>query len=155
MIIKRNHPFLGLYTIGIAALFLIGFLTLVVFGAGSYRGIVESREENNLDRASLAYITTVTKSADQGAISVGKGPEGDMLVIAEKDTGYETRVYLSDGALKEEYRDAEQKTAPDKASTIVKTDTFTIEDMGKGLLKVTTGEGQVFVFAGEKGGSNE
>ena len=152
MVIKRNHPLLGLYTIGIAALFLIGFLTLVVFGAGSYRGIVESREENNLDRASLAYITTVTKSADQGAISVGEGPEGSMLVIAEPGTGYETRIYMSEGMLKEEYRPADRKPAPDKAQDIVATKTFTVEEMDHGLLKVTTGEGQVFVYAGKKGG---
>ena len=41
----HNRSLLGMYTIGIAALFLVGFLLLVVFGAGSYRGTVDAREQ--------------------------------------------------------------------------------------------------------------
>ena len=53
-----NRSLLGMYTIGIAALFLVGFLLLVVFGAGGYRDTVDARESHSQQRALLSYITT-------------------------------------------------------------------------------------------------
>ena len=47
---------LGLYTIGIAALFLAGFFLLVVFGAQSYRDTVGGQNRNGEARAELAYL---------------------------------------------------------------------------------------------------
>ena len=67
---------LGLYTIGIAALFLAGFFLLVVFGAGSYRNTVSAQNDNMASRALLSYLSTTVKGHDSaGAVRVEEGTE--------------------------------------------------------------------------------
>ena len=51
---EDNRSPLGLYTIGIAALFLAGFFLLVVFGAQSYRNTVAGQNGNMRSRALLS-----------------------------------------------------------------------------------------------------
>ena len=43
---KEHRSPIGLYTIGVAALFLAGFFLLVVFGAQSYRNTVAGQNGN-------------------------------------------------------------------------------------------------------------
>lgn len=174
-----NRSLLGLYTIGIAALFLLGFLLLVVFGATGYRGTVDARETHSQERALLSYISTSVQQTELGHVHVeslgatggsaggdidndgvnaedkhaGSGTAaGQMLVLEDADTGYVTRIYLADGKLIEEYRNANTSPDPTQGRVIGETDTFTIEEAADGLLKVTTGEGSVLVYTGTPSG---
>ena len=67
---KNNRSLLGIYTIGIAALFLVGFLLLVVFGAGSYQDSVGARESHSAQRALLSYISTSVQQTELGHVHV-------------------------------------------------------------------------------------
>ena len=189
----NNRSLLGLYTIGIAALFLVGFLLLVVFGAGSYRGTVDAREQHSQQRALLSYIATSVQQTELGRVHVeslgapadgsgaattadaagttgntdnteadldndgvnaedthaGSGTAaGQMLVLDDGDTGFVTRIYLADGQLIEEYRNASTKPDPTQGRVIGNTSTFAIDAVADDLLRVTTDEGQVLVYIG-------
>ena len=67
----QSQTLTGLFAIGITALFLAGFLTLVVFGAKAYRATVAGQRDNNELRSQLSYISTMCKSMDaSGAVTV-------------------------------------------------------------------------------------
>ena len=55
---EKSSP-LGLYTIGIAALFLLGFLLLVVFGAGIYKDAVTGKDQNDHDKRGHLYSSSI------------------------------------------------------------------------------------------------
>ena len=88
------------------------------------------------------------RTADQtGAVSVEPGPQGDALVLADagEDTGYETRIYVYDGQLMEEYAASESSFDPAAAQAVARTDTFTVT-MDGGLVSVTTDQGSIRVY---------
>ena len=144
----RAHPdgaqHAGLFTIGIAALFLVGFLLLVVFGARTYRGTVESRSRNGEIRAQLSYFSAIVKAGDRsGAVYVRESAYGPSLVV-EEPSGYALRVYCKDGQLLEDYAKADADLRPEGAQVIGRTERFEVELEG-GLLTVSTDEGQVLL----------
>ena len=102
---KNRHAGLGLYTIGIAALFLAGFFLLVVFGAQSYRSTVGGQNRNMQSRALLSYLSTTVKGYDaEGAVGIDEdGEVGKVLILREGRSGYALRIYRADGMLVEDY----------------------------------------------------
>lgn len=137
---------LGLYTIGIAALFLAGFFLLVVFGAGSYRNTVSGQNDNMDSRVLLSYLSTTVKGHDSaGAVRVEEGTEGSILILADGDTGYALRVYRSGGVLVEDYAPADAELRPGEAQSIGETAVFTVERQGSDLLRLTTDAGQILL----------
>ena len=95
---RDGHAGLGLYTIGIAALFLAGFLLLVVFGAQSYRNTVDGQNRNMHSRALLSYLSTTVKAYDAGgALRIDEDKEvGKVLVLSEGGSGYALRILSPD-----------------------------------------------------------
>ena len=153
---KRSEaPSIGLFTIGIAALFLVGFLLLVVFGASTYRNIVESQNKNNETRATLSYLSAVAAANDsRSAASILDTEEGQMLVIRD-ESGYALRIFCRDHALWEHY--GPEKREPDmaKAQLIGDTSVFRIQEIKDGLYQVTTDEGTCLLhFRSEGGGQS-
>ena len=99
--VKRsgNSP-LGLYTIGIAALFLAGFFLLVVFGAQTYRNTVEVQTNNNRNRALLSYFQTCVRSSDSaGSVYTVDSEYGPVLIVRDEDTGYGLHIFCWNGQL--------------------------------------------------------
>lgn len=139
---KRSEaPSIGLFTIGIAALFLVGFLLLVVFGASTYRNTVESQTGNNETRATLSYLTAVARANDaEGAVFIRDWNHGQMLVIRD-GSGFALRIFCKDHALWEEYGSEKRDPNPEKAQLIGETSVFTVEEEKDGLYRVTTDEG--------------
>ena len=102
----------GLFAIGIAALFLAGFLLLVVFGAKTYRGTVERQRENGQLRAQLSYFSTIVKAGDAaGAVEVQQSAYGPVFVVTD-EVGYALRVYRWEGKLVEDYAAALRRSGP-------------------------------------------
>ena len=86
---SAKGPSIGLFTIGIAALFLIGFLLLVIFGAQTYRNTVGSQNRNNEARATLSYLSAIAKAGDVVMI-LGKGHE-DYQILKDKTIHFDDR----------------------------------------------------------------
>lgn len=145
----RSSP-LGLYVIGIAALFLAGFLMLVIFGAQTYRNTVRVQNGNSETRATLSYISATVRAydtADAVDLSQAQLPDGSasqVLTLADGDTGYALRVYAWQGHLMEEYARADAEITPSASNVIGETQTFEAVKDGN-LLRVKTDEGNVLL----------
>ena len=137
---------LGLYTIGIAALFLAGFFLLVVFGAQSYRDTVAEQDGNGTTRTLLSYLSTCVRANDTaGAVSVRDSEYGPVLVVADGETGYAFRLYRTEDGLVEDFAAADAALRPEEAELIGATDTFEITELSDGLLAVYTDAGRVLL----------
>ncbi len=141
---QRKTVSTGLFTIGIAALFLAGFFLLVIFGARIYQGTAGRQERNEESRAELAYFTTIMKAGDvAGAVELRDSEYGQVFVLRD-GTGYALRVYLCEGRLLEEYEAADAPLDPERAQVIGRTETFAVTEEA-GLIRVRTDAGQVLL----------
>lgn len=150
---RENGSSLGYFTIGIATLFLAGFLLLVVFGAQSYRSAVAGQNQNMRSRALLSYIVTCVKSNDaDNAITVTETENGPVLVITDTDTGYALYIYRHEGDLVEEFNLPGSPLSPENAEVIGQTETFEIAALSDGLMSVATDAGHVLLRVRSEGG---
>ena len=145
---QKSSP-LGLYTFGIAVLFLAGFLLLVILGAEAYRNTEESRNRNFESRAVLSYIAAAVRGNDSsGEIRVleGQGPEGSDVLLIGDGSGYASRVYLSGGMLLEDYGPEDSALRTEGAQKIGKAGSFEASlDPDTGFLEVMTDDGNVLL----------
>lgn len=151
MMIKnaRSSP-VGLYVIGITALFLAGFLMLVIFGAQTYRHTVGVQSANNRARATLSYISAAVRASDAaGAVEVSDaglvdGTATRVLSLSDGDSGYQLRIYQSGDSLIEEYARSDAPLDPSAGSVVGETEVYEVEMEG-GLLRVTTDDGSILL----------
>jgi len=144
---QQERSPLGLYTIGIAALFLGGFMLLVVFGAITYQNTVSYQETNNRTRSLLSYFVTSVQS--NGKVTVKEGDNGQELVIADGNTGYGMHIYRYEGNLLEEYKEIHADLNPVNANVIGKTDLFQIEKIEEDALRIYTDAGNIIIHIEE------
>ncbi len=144
---QKKSSYLGLYSIGIALIFLAGFFMLVIFGAQCYRSTVMERDANIKTRSVLSYLSAVVREGDSsGAVSVERDSVlGDVLTVRDGDSGYAFKVYSRGGKLLEEYVPAESEPDADSAETIGETESFAVTEMRGGLLMIDTDEGRVLI----------
>lgn len=136
------------FSLALFVLMLGCVLLLAVFGAQVYGTLTQSQNRNKAVRASLSYVAARLRAADEEqAVSVVPGPQGDALLLSDvgEATGYQTRIYLYDGWLMEEYTDEQSEFAPDGAQPVARTDTFAVTVNGS-LATVTTDQGTICVF---------
>lgn len=118
-------------------------LLLVIFGSSIYHAVEQSRTADNVERAGTAYLASRIAASDSvDALSRAQGPEGDMLVISEQVNGQilETRLYLYQGQLLEDYALSGTAINPHGATPIVSTEVFSFS-YDDGLLSVRTSSG--------------
>ncbi len=125
------------------AVFFSALLMALTCGVNVYRKVSDIQTANSSMREGLELIQNLVRSNDASeSIAFGDGPEGRSLVIVQHlDSGtYETRVYLHEGRIVQEYSLAGSAYTPDKASVICSSNTFSFsyED---GLLSVSTDQG--------------
>lgn len=136
------------FSLALFVLMLGCVLVLAVFGAQVYGALTVSQNRNKAVRASLSYVAARLRSTDEvQAVTVEPGPQGDALVLSDvgEDTGYETRIYVYDGQLMEEYAQEQSAFDPSAAQPIARTGSFTVRVDGS-LVTVTTDQGTVRVF---------
>lgn len=150
------RSYLGIYTIGVAALFLAGFFLLVVFGAQSYRGIVAAQTANNTNRALLSYFATCINSNDaNGAVYISDSEYGQVLEIPDGSTGYGLRIYACGGKLYETYEALDAALNPEEDIAIGDTQVFRAEFVQDGLLRITTDAGSTLVALRSEGSGRD
>ena len=142
----RSGSPLGLYTVGTAALFLAGFLLLVMFGARTYRDVAANQTGNNDARALLSYLSTCVRGSDRaGRVSVQDSAYGPVLTVGDSGS-YALRIYQYDGQLLEEYRSAGTELDPENATILGSTSTFLVDLPTPDTLKITTDAGDVLLY---------
>ncbi len=140
-----KNPIL-LLSVGLAALFLLGFLLLVNFGARSYSNVVDSQYDNMDNRALGAYLAASVKANDSaGALRVDDSEYGNVLVVTDAESGYALRYYLYNGQLAEDFARIGSPLDPENAQMIGPTGTISVE-FEEGLLTVTTDAGRTLLY---------
>lgn len=136
------------YPLLLFGIIVVSLLFLVTSGAGLYSGIVQAQARSRAARAALSYLSAKVQAADAaGAVQLGEGPAGAALLLQEQvgKELYETRIYLYDGALREEYAPAAAPLHPDTAEQIQPLGQFELTRVGPRLLLVRTEYGQIHI----------
>lgn len=131
----RTSP-MGIFLMALFAVFLVVDIIAVVLGTDAYAAIHRRYQEDEQAQAVLGPVIAAVRANDtQGALGVGTGPEGRSLVLIESlDTGtYETRIYLWQGKIVEEYALAGAAYTPQKATVLAEATSFDFS-YSKGLL---------------------
>ncbi|MBR3275474.1 MAG: DUF4860 domain-containing protein [Eubacterium sp.] len=151
---RKESPSMGGFTIAIMALFLAGFLLLVILGAKSFKNASGLQNGNNGTRVLLSYLSTTLRGYDaEGAVTVREEAGGQVLEIAEGNTGYSLKLYTHEGKLMEEFTRAGRPLNPEEAEVIGETAEFSVEQPDPGVLLLKTDAGTVLVhLRSEKGG---
>lgn len=135
------------FTAVLFALFLLTLLMAILAGTNVYRALYDLRTDADNTRLSLNLVANTVRANDAtNAVAVGQGPEGKSLVLVEHlDTGdYETRIYLNEGYIVEEYSLASAAYTPGRATKIAQSDSFDFT-YADGLLTIMTSQGNVEV----------
>ena len=136
---KHGAFWMHLYPLLLFAIIVLSLLFLVMTGTGLYSAVVDSQTRNREARAALSYLAARVHAADAaGAVSVGEGPEGAALLLRENADGetYETRIYLYEGALREEYGTADAALDPQDSERIVDAKSFSVEQVRPGVNRI-------------------
>lgn len=131
------------FAVVLLALFLLALLGAVAFGTSVYRRLNERSADAADARSPLGVVVNAARATDApGSVERGEGPEGDALVLVERlDTGtYETRFFLCDGWLVEQYAVAGSPYETDGATWLAETGSFSFE-LDDGMLTVSCDAG--------------
>jgi hypothetical protein len=124
-------------------LFVLALLGALVVGGITYRTVAAQKADVDANRTALSLLSGYVRANDAaGAVGQGQGPEGPSLVLSESDQAgtYETRIYLYEGAIVQEYAIAGTPYAPDNATKVVDSSTFSFA-YRDGLLTIDCDQG--------------
>lgn len=109
-------------------------LFLVTAGCRLYRQVTVQRAGNEALRTTLFYLQNQVAANDTaGGVRVDWGPEGDLLALADPETGSEVYVYTWQGALMEELVMAGDEPRPELAEPIAQVNRFSVRQEGQTL----------------------
>ncbi len=123
-------------------------ITMVTVAVCGYRASVSTQSKTNTQRKELSYISNKIHEMDvKDGVSIRKNEFGDILVLTDiaGDEIYETRIYLNDGKLYEEYAESSSEFNPQNANLISNTKKFNLS-MEDGLIRLETDSGKTCVL---------
>ncbi len=129
------------------AVIIVFLLIALTTGITVYQALNNANTASRDSRMGLSLISNSIRMSDTtDAVGVGKGPEGNSLVLTETVDGkaYETRIYHFEGQIVQEYSLASAPYTPGKAREIIASQIFDFE-YENGLLTVYTDQGSVSV----------
>lgn len=135
-----------LFTVGLFFVFVAALLLALLMGTGVYRRIHAAGAASGEARLAGSLVANIVRSKDaEDSVRTEADPEGgDALVLTEHlESGtFETRLYLHEGSLVEEYVPAGTPYDATNASVLATTNRFDVElDPAEELVVVTTDEG--------------
>ena len=144
--VRSAHLFTSILFVG----FVCALLLALAAGVGVYRHIHATGSATERARLAGALVTNVVRSKDaEAAVSLDTAPGGGQsLVLTERlDSGtFETRLYLYDGELVEEYVPADIAYDPAHTEPLVAASAFAVElDEDAGTLRVTCDDTTTFI----------
>lgn len=127
----------------IFALFIICLLLVLIAGAKAYKSLVSADNATKVTRFAEGIFENSVRACDEaGSVKRGTAFEGDMLVLSQttKAGVFETRFYLYQGTLMQEYVSQSSPLNPDLAVPVMQTQEFSFLYKNN-LLTITTDEG--------------
>lgn len=143
----------GLFSGLLMLVFLAMLMLALVVGVTTYQKVANAQFYSNEARLGRQLIANNVRSLDGvDTVKIGRGPEGSSLVLVENVNSQtiETRIYLSNGKVVQEYSFADAPYDPEKAVKLVDSTNFLV-NIDSGLLTVTTDQGasQVALRSGQ------
>lgn len=136
------------FAIALLAVFFVVLLGGLAAGAVMYRSIAAAQMEADAARMQAGLLASYVRAADAaGAVGEAAGPEGRALVLTEMagdGSAYETRLYLHEGQVVQEYAMADAPLDPERAEPLIASDAFDFYLEG-GLLVIRTDAGETCV----------
>lgn len=132
-----------IFSIILFSVFVLVDLLALVAGANSYGSLTKMQAKNDqLIMTTGPILSNVRASDAAGGVATGNGPEGRSLVLVERDAqgSYETRIYLFEGKIVQEYALGGSPYTPHKATPLAESSTFTFS-YDEGLLTIATDAG--------------
>ncbi|MDO4536921.1 MAG: DUF4860 domain-containing protein [Coriobacteriales bacterium] len=132
-----------LFALLLFAVFVTVVLIAMVVGIESYGTLVKMSNSNDARLMSLSPLVSNVRANDvSGSVAVGTGPEGRSLVLVHSDSmdTYETRIYLYEGNIVQEYALAGNPYTPSKATVLSASNSFEFS-YSDDLLSITTDAG--------------
>lgn len=140
---KRPDTSARTFTVLLMAVFFIALMAGLAFGAVMYRSVYGAQMHNDDVHLQAGLVANAVHANDAlDAVTEDQGPEGRALVLVERlESGtYETRLYLYEGHLMQEYAVSGRPYNPITATPLFDTGTFEFSFDGK-LLTITTDKG--------------
>lgn len=135
------------FSVLLFAVFVVMDLLALVAGAHSFGSLIAMRSQNDQLIMTLGPITSTVRANDtSGGMETGKGPEGPSLVMVQSDAygSYETRIYLYEGHIVQEYTLGGSPYTPQTATVLAESESFAFS-YDKGLLTITTDAGEATI----------
>ena len=144
---ERQRSTTRFFTVALMGVFFVVLMGMLAVGASIYSSIVGVKaytDDTHIQSGLLANTVHVNDAVF--AVESGDGPEGPALVLVEAlETGtYETRIYLYNGTLYQEYAIAGRDYNPKTATPLFESNTFEFSFDGE-LLSMTTDQGTLDV----------
>jgi hypothetical protein len=157
---EREQSNIHLFTLMLMAIFFVVLMAALAAGVMLYSTVLDTGSKVDDRHMQSGFIANVVHMTDAASsIARGQGPEGDSLVLVENlETGtFETRVYLHDGKVVQEYAIAGRPYDPTGAIELFASERFEFA-FADGLLHLETDQGPLDVALrsaqdGGKGGA--
>jgi hypothetical protein len=140
---ERSNGLQRAFSILLFSVFVVVDLLALAAGTSSYGSITSMQATNDARIMSLGPIMSSVRANDTiGGVEYANGPEGQVLVLVQSDVKgtYETRIYLYEGKILQEYALEGTPYTPNKATVLAESSTFDFS-YENGLLTVTTDAG--------------
>lgn len=137
----------GLLSVGLFMVFITVVLVSLLVGTRIYSRVDRQQAMIDDSRLGMSLLVNYVRATDAtDSVGTGEGPEGDALLLLEhlRSGTYETRIYLYQGHIVEEYAPEDKPYAPEKATQIMMSDSFSFDYEGS-LLTITTDAGSTEV----------
>lgn len=144
---RGGNWFSSFYTLLLFGLVVAALMVSLLFATTVYGAINSERVDGDDNRAAMNIVANAIRQTDASEFVTSKrGPEGSALVLVEhtKNGDYETRFYLNDGKLLQEYARERASFNPDDAVEIADLNEFSFE-YDDSLITIKTDKGQIDV----------
>lgn len=131
------------FTIALLTVFFVVLMTGLAAGVAMYQAVANNQIDTNQARMQAGLLASNVHANDvAGSIGSSSGPEGRSLVFSETFDGqtYETRIYLYEGNIVQEYSLAGSEYTPARAQPLIESSTFDFMQHGN-LLVIKTDQG--------------
>ena len=124
---ERRRSSSRLFAVLLMGVFFIALMGMLAAGASIYRSVSDTKAYTDDVHVQSGFLSNAVHVNDTiCSVDTGKGPEGPALVLVESlQTGtYETRIYLYEGTVYQEYAIAGKAYNPKSATPLFDSDTF-------------------------------
>ena len=136
--VTGGHSITGAFIFLLLGLFAVMSSILVLSGVGAYRGAAASADRTSERRVLSAYVRGRVRSLDaEGAVGAETVDGVPVLTLTEYyDEAYMTRLYVSDGMLREWFSEADNPFRIGDGDEILPAQSMDVE-ISEGLVHVT------------------